>query len=280
MIGRNISLLRKKNKFTQEKLANMLGVTSQAVSKWECGVSVPDLYMILSLARIFHVTTDFLLGAERETKFREEFEDAYNIFVSGKNYDKIALYNVAKNAVLQFPEELKYMRMLADLEVYLTDSNLIELTEIQKASMREHALGLYERILRNSDDVQMKEDCKYNIILTLDKLGQYDKAKEYAMEFPQYAGHTQNMMLELCTHGKELLELHQKQVKEATIALIWELLQMMEDYTEYETKYSTKAGELIFELIEIFKLSDDKHVKNCVTRICELNEKIKASVAK
>ena len=60
--------LRKKNGWSQEELANKLGVSRQAVSKWEAAQTVPDLNRILSLASLFSVTTDYLLKDEIENE--------------------------------------------------------------------------------------------------------------------------------------------------------------------------------------------------------------------
>lgn len=53
--------LRKKNGWSQEELAEQLGVSRQSVSKWESGASIPDLDKILKLSALFGVSTDFLL---------------------------------------------------------------------------------------------------------------------------------------------------------------------------------------------------------------------------
>ena len=58
--------LRKKEGWSQEELAEKLGVTRQSVSKWEGAQSVPDIDKILQLARLFGVTTDYLLKDELE----------------------------------------------------------------------------------------------------------------------------------------------------------------------------------------------------------------------
>lgn len=58
--------LRKKNGWSQEELANKLGVSRQAVSKWEAAQTVPDLNRIIELASLFCVTTDYLLKDEIE----------------------------------------------------------------------------------------------------------------------------------------------------------------------------------------------------------------------
>ena len=56
--------LRKKSGWSQEELAEKLGVTRQSVSKWEGAQSVPDIDKILQLSRLFGVTTDYLLKDE------------------------------------------------------------------------------------------------------------------------------------------------------------------------------------------------------------------------
>ena len=61
-LGNNIMRLRKENDLTQEQLANGLGITYQAVSKWETGVSSPDISMLPLLADIFEVSIDELFG--------------------------------------------------------------------------------------------------------------------------------------------------------------------------------------------------------------------------
>ena len=59
---------RKKNGWSQEELANQLGVSRQAVSKWESASSVPDLQRILQLSELFGVSTDYLLKDEMEAE--------------------------------------------------------------------------------------------------------------------------------------------------------------------------------------------------------------------
>lgn len=58
--------LRKKNGYSQEELAEMVGVSRQSISKWEGAQSVPDLNRIIKLADIFGVSTDYLLKDEIE----------------------------------------------------------------------------------------------------------------------------------------------------------------------------------------------------------------------
>lgn len=69
-IGKRISNLRKEKGITQEDLAERLGVTPQAVSKWENDISYPDITLLPRLAEILGVTVDELLSGENNKKTR------------------------------------------------------------------------------------------------------------------------------------------------------------------------------------------------------------------
>ena len=56
--------LRKRNGWSQEQLADQLGVSRQSVSKWESGLSIPDLDKIVKMSGLFGVSTDYLLKDE------------------------------------------------------------------------------------------------------------------------------------------------------------------------------------------------------------------------
>lgn len=66
ILANKIMTLRKKNGWSQEELAEKVGVSRQSVSKWESMQSVPDLDKILVLAQVFAVSTDYLLKEEME----------------------------------------------------------------------------------------------------------------------------------------------------------------------------------------------------------------------
>lgn len=65
-ISGRLQELRKRNGLSQEKLADALGVSRQAVSKWESGQTTPDLDKIIQLSSIFHVSTDYLILGKEE----------------------------------------------------------------------------------------------------------------------------------------------------------------------------------------------------------------------
>ena len=63
-----IKQLREKRGFTQSELANLISLTRSAVNAWEMGNAIPSTEIIIKLAKIFGVTTDYLLGVDDEEK--------------------------------------------------------------------------------------------------------------------------------------------------------------------------------------------------------------------
>ena len=61
MIGENLQYLRKRFHFSQEDVAERIGVSRQAVAKWESGETVPDLPNSIALAKLYDVTLDDLV---------------------------------------------------------------------------------------------------------------------------------------------------------------------------------------------------------------------------
>ena len=72
-LGKNIAALRKSNGFTQETLAQRLGITPQAVSKWETGAGLPEASLLVELAGLFSVPVDDILCIERPKEQVEDF---------------------------------------------------------------------------------------------------------------------------------------------------------------------------------------------------------------
>lgn len=64
MICDRIRTLRETCNLSQSALAKRIGVTRSAVNAWEMGLSIPTAQYLVALARLFHVSTDYLLGLE------------------------------------------------------------------------------------------------------------------------------------------------------------------------------------------------------------------------
>lgn len=97
VIGEKIKQRRTYLEWTQEILANKMSTTKHVISNWERGVANPDHKQITSLANIFDVTTDYLLGLTEypEPQFRDPFGQIYLLpainysFIQGASWDLI-----------------------------------------------------------------------------------------------------------------------------------------------------------------------------------------------
>ena len=87
-LGARIAELRKRKGYTQEEFSDMLGVSAQAVSKWENDLSCPDIMLIPQIASIFGITTDELLTGKAPEK--EEVREEKQI-QSSQNLSKLKL---------------------------------------------------------------------------------------------------------------------------------------------------------------------------------------------
>ncbi len=61
-MGKKLRALRLENKLTQKQVANRIGLAISAVSSYESGARYPSYEALIKLSRIFHVSTDYLLG--------------------------------------------------------------------------------------------------------------------------------------------------------------------------------------------------------------------------
>lgn len=66
-LGDKLSKLRKENNYTQEQLSDILGVSRQAISKWESDASYPETEKLIQLSDMYHCSLDYLLRDEMES---------------------------------------------------------------------------------------------------------------------------------------------------------------------------------------------------------------------
>ena len=98
-----IAMLRKEHGMTQLELAEKMGVTDKAVSKWERDLSFPDVNSIPKLAEIFNVSVDELMQVKADTREKSEkkVSEIVNIVLKG-----IALAMGIAVVVLSFIKEI------------------------------------------------------------------------------------------------------------------------------------------------------------------------------
>ena len=96
MLSKTLKDLRKRKDITQADLADILGITQQAVARWERDKSEPDIKTLKQLAEYFSVSTDYLLGSK--TKDLRIFSDDEKQLVNGyrtlDNAKKQTLFNM------------------------------------------------------------------------------------------------------------------------------------------------------------------------------------------
>lgn len=92
--GENLQTIRKKNHLSQEGLAEMLGVSRQAVSKWELGEGYPEVDKLLILSKKLNISLDSLLGGENTTTISGESKPSGMIRIVSPNEGVII--NVSK----------------------------------------------------------------------------------------------------------------------------------------------------------------------------------------
>lgn len=129
-INEMIRTLRKEQGFTQEQVANYLGVTAPAVNKWEKGVSYPDITLLAPLARLLKTSIDQLLSFKSSLTQLEiqQFISDLNDTYQNEGYE--AGFEKGQNLIMTYPNSERlifptvqlanaYLAMLnGDLEVY------------------------------------------------------------------------------------------------------------------------------------------------------------------
>lgn len=209
-LAENIRRYRKDLGFTQEQLAERLGITLGAVSKWERGSSEPDLSYIIDLAGLFHVSVDALIGfslrgtdadteadriegldrGESVWKIAEEYESALKRF---PNHFRIvcgaALINQRIGVLYKRDAELKKALELFRHSIDLLSQNR-DHPEINEARLRDEIADCYsalknygkaiEEYQKNNDTGS--NDARIGCLYTL-----YEKKPEEGIKFTEKA---------------------------------------------------------------------------------------------
>ena len=116
-IGQKIKTKRRERDLTQEELANILGVTKAAVSKWENGESYPDITMLPQIAQLFCITMDELFDYALTNK-PLTIVNEYHFGLSLDDFDESILnYGEAKECGVYKKDATVYKRVGAEKEI-------------------------------------------------------------------------------------------------------------------------------------------------------------------
>lgn len=168
-IGSIIKRLRSENDVTQEALANVLGVTAQAISRWESANGYPDIELLPALADFFSVSTDELLGyklSEREEEIAKIKKEMSRLAEVGTIEERLSL---ARNAVSLYPSDFEFKENLVNclyhLWHYTWNTDLVK--EIE---------NLCSDVIEDCKDENIRYDAIIILISIYDDTKQVEKA--------------------------------------------------------------------------------------------------------
>ena len=200
-LGTTIRELRRRDERTQEELAVLLGVTAQAVSRWESGGSYPDMELIPAIANVFGISIDALFGyqGEREAKIdailaQVDALDRQNITDDVTNDDCIALL---RTGLAEFPGNERLTHRLAQMLSdtgwmrhrewlhYGEDGHILHRFDHHKENEYWlEAAALWEPLIDTAKDDTIRYTAISELLILYRNFGEYDKALALADRLP------------------------------------------------------------------------------------------------
>ena len=193
-LGEKLKSLRKEKNISQEKLAQYLNVSFQAVSKWENSSTYPDIELLPELARFFGITVDELLGAEQidEKKLYEEYEArAAEIYRNGDISKALPIWQEAYH---KLPNNIEVKEML--MSIYF---------DIDKVKYQKEIVELGTEIYNGNGGSYYKGQAIWQIARTYAACGNHEMAEKWAFKaFPLM--HSREMLfVQITDDGDEML---------------------------------------------------------------------------
>ena len=170
-IGQYIQSLRKKQGLTQKELGDRLGISFQAVSKWENGETLPDTGILLALADILETTTDKILSAGQLiiktnkfidiSKIKEGLHRLYSLksyFGETNEIYQSAIEGVNKRLNIDFESRMSdddaFEELLAEIVIhYLMDGFSIDIEDVKKHIRSRKLRNIVKKYIGDDEDM-------------------------------------------------------------------------------------------------------------------------------
>jgi len=172
-IAENLKTLRKGKEWTQEEMAEMIGVSPQSVSKWERGDTYPDITLLPALANLYEVSVDAIIGMDKIN----EAEARTCVFTAAHEHlrrgDGMAAVKTLSEALKTFPSDESIMSELALVLALENDPEKLK-----------QAANLCERVLSGNPTEKVRHTTRAAVCFIYFKSGEKEKALASARNLP------------------------------------------------------------------------------------------------
>lgn len=252
-LGENLKKFRLQRELTQEQLADVLGVSAQAVSRWENGTTYPDITLLPTIASYFEITLDELMGMEdfkSEEQLKELIAQLDENGSKGLIYENILLL---RDAVKTYPTSYQLQFRLVNQLMFCGYKDGRGLTEDEKMDLNREAAEIGNRILSHCTDGVIINQTTQQLCYIYSRLGEKEKAIEYAMKLPNI-GSTNTVVLGDLYEGEQQ-KTHLKCAIKWYAAVFWCALRNLADL-EYkdETMSIAERIAIMKKALSIFEL--------------------------